>query len=202
MAPRIRPLIPSELAPEQNALYGAITGGPRARGPQHFALTADDGSLRGPFDVMLRSPAVGTAQQELGAAIRYRTGLTDRMRELAILLVAAHWDSAFERDSHEAIARAIGFTEEELGAIRVGDVPCSLKPRRTVGTAVGRAAGRRPFGRGVGCGIRRPRCRRRVRAHRARRRTTRPSRCNCACSASTEIARSAQRDTVSLYESR
>ena len=90
MAPRIRPLTPSELTPEQQALYGAITGGPRAQGPQHFALTSDDGSLRGPFDVMLRSPAVGTAQQELGAAIRYRTGFTDRMRELAILLVAAH----------------------------------------------------------------------------------------------------------------
>ena len=55
---------------------------------------------------MLRSPAVGTAQQELGAAIRYRTRFTDRMRELAILLVAARWDSAFERESHEAIARA------------------------------------------------------------------------------------------------
>ena len=122
MAPRIRPLAPGELAPDQSALYAAIAGGPRADGPQHFALTADDGSLRGPFDVMLRSPAVGTAQQELGAAIRYRTGFTDRMRELAILLVAAHWDSAFERQSHEAIARAIGFTEAELTAIRRLDV--------------------------------------------------------------------------------
>jgi 4-carboxymuconolactone decarboxylase len=122
MVLRIRPLTPSELTPEQHALYGAITGGPRAQGPQHFALTADDGSLRGPFDVMLRSPAVGTAQQELGAAIRYRTGFTDRMRELAILLVAARWDSAFERESHEAIARALGFREDELVAIRSLDV--------------------------------------------------------------------------------
>src|SRR6476659_5793146 len=106
MAQRIHPLRPSALTPEQSALYTAITGGPRAQGPQHFALTSEDGSLRGPFDLMLRSPAVGTAQQELGAAIRYRTGFTDRMRELAILLVAAHWDSAFERESHEAIAIA------------------------------------------------------------------------------------------------
>ena len=122
MAPRIRPLTPDELNPEQSALHAAITGGPRAQGPQHFALTSADGSLRGPFDLMLRSPAVGAAQQELGAAIRYRTAFTDRMRELAILLVAAHWDSAFERESHEAIARAIGFTEDELAAIRAIDV--------------------------------------------------------------------------------
>lgn len=122
MPPRIRALPPDDLTPEQTALYAAITGGPRAQGPQHFALTAADGSLRGPFDVMLRSPAVGAAQQELGAAIRYRTGLSDRARELAILLVAARWGSAFERESHEAIARALGFDEHDLAAIRALDV--------------------------------------------------------------------------------
>jgi 4-carboxymuconolactone decarboxylase len=121
MGPRIHPLAPSELTPAQRALYGVITGGPRAQGPQHFPLTSEDGSLRGPFDAMLRSPAVGTAQQELGAAIRYRTRFTDRSRELAILLVAARWDSAFERESHEAIARALGFREDELAAIRALD---------------------------------------------------------------------------------
>jgi 4-carboxymuconolactone decarboxylase len=122
MSPRIQPLTPVELSTEQSALYAAITSGPRAQGPQHFALTGADGSLRGPFDLMLRSPAVGAAQQDLGAAIRYRTGLADRVRELAILLVAAHWHSAFERDSHEAVARAVGFTEGELAATRALDI--------------------------------------------------------------------------------
>jgi alkylhydroperoxidase family enzyme len=136
MAPRIRPLTPGELTPEQSGLYSAITGGPRAQGPQHFALTSEDGSLRGPFDAMLRSPAIGTAQQELGAAIRYRTGFTDRVRELAILLVAARWDSAFERESHEAIARALGFSEQELAAIRDVDVSSFTGDERLVGTAV------------------------------------------------------------------
>lgn len=136
MASRIRPLTPEELTPEQSALHRAIAGGPRAQGPQHFRLTADDGSLRGPFDLMLRSPAVGTAQQELGAAIRYRTGFTDRMRELAILLVAARWDSAFERESHQAIARALGFGEDELAAIRSQDVSLFSGDERMVAAAV------------------------------------------------------------------
>lgn len=122
MAPRIRPLTPPELTGEQAALYAAITGGPRAAGPQHFALADDAGALRGPFDAMLRSPAVGTAQQALGAAIRYRTHLDDRARELAILLVAARWSSAFERESHEAVARAAGFTDDELAAVAREDV--------------------------------------------------------------------------------
>lgn len=121
MAPRILPHAPAELTDAQRALYDAITGGPRAAGPQHFPLTAADGSLRGPFDALLLSPAVGTALQEVGAAIRYRTRLSDRARELAILLVAARWGSAFERESHEAIARAIGFTDSELVALRTED---------------------------------------------------------------------------------
>lgn len=136
MTHRIPPLPPEHLTPEQRTLYTAIMGGPRARGPQHFALTAKDGSLRGPFDLMLRSPAVGAAQQELGAAIRYRTTFSDRARELAILLVAARWDSAFERESHEAIARAIGFSETELAAIRVEDLSPFEQDEAVVGRAI------------------------------------------------------------------
>lgn len=117
-ATRLRPRTPDELNGTQRALYDAIAHGPRASGPQHFALTAADGSLRGPFNALLLSPAVGTAVQELGAAIRYRTRLDDRTRELAILLVAARWDSAFEREAHEAIARALGVTDDEIAALR------------------------------------------------------------------------------------
>jgi 4-carboxymuconolactone decarboxylase len=135
MAPRKTPRPPTSLDLDERALYDAITGGPRAAGPQHFALTADDGSLNGPFDAFLLSPAVGTALQELGSAIRYRTHLDDRCRELAILLVAAHWDSTFEREAHEAIARSVGFDEETLAAVRARE----LSPFTGIELAVGRA---------------------------------------------------------------
>ena len=121
MTARIRPRRRDELIGDQQRLYDAIVGGPRAQGPQHFALTNADGSLRGPFDALLLSPAVGTALQEVGAAVRYRTAMTDRARELAILLVAARWDCAFEREAHEAVARAAGFSDAELAALRAED---------------------------------------------------------------------------------
>ena len=134
--------------------------------------------------LMLRSPAVGTAQQELGAAIRYRTGFTDRMRELAILLVAAHWDSAFERESHEAIARALGFGDDELAAIRAQDVT-ALRRRR---------AHRRhaPSSRcwtatsTTSCGMRHPPRSASTASSSSPRSsgTTRPSPCSCGCSVS------------------
>lgn len=118
---RLPDLTPEELDPDQRALYDAITSGPRAQGPQHFALTRPDGSLTGPFNAFLRSPQVGVALQDLGAALRYRTSLPDRIREIAILMVAAHWDSAFERHAHEAVGRAVGLTDGELATIREGD---------------------------------------------------------------------------------
>ncbi|MBX6767028.1 MAG: carboxymuconolactone decarboxylase family protein [Actinomadura rubrobrunea] len=117
--PRLRRLRPDELDAEQRALYEEIVSGPRGNGP--FALTDDAGGLHGPFNAMLLRPTLGHALQGLGAAIRYRGALPDRCREIAILVVAAVWDSAFERHAHEAAGRAAGLTDEELRALRDGD---------------------------------------------------------------------------------
>ena len=114
--PRLRP---DELSPPQRALYDTIAGGPRASGP--FALVGDDGSLEGPFNAMLLQPALGEALQALGGAVRYRTALSPRSREIAILTVARVWDSAFERRAHEAVAGAAGMSPAELAALRDGD---------------------------------------------------------------------------------
>ena len=102
---------------DQRALYDAITGGPRA-GSRQFSLVDAEGGLEGPFNAMLLQPALGHALQELGSAVRYRSTLTDRAREIAILLVAAVWDSAFETYAHEAVGRSIGLSGDELAALR------------------------------------------------------------------------------------
>ncbi|AXB48333.1 carboxymuconolactone decarboxylase family protein [Amycolatopsis albispora] len=121
---RLPHLEPGELDDRQRELYDAITGGPRAGGP--VPLTDDYGRLAGPFNAMLVAPAVGTALQRLGAAIRYETSLSARVRELAILAVAAHWDSGFERYAHEPVALAAGVTAEQLAAVRSGELPDGL----------------------------------------------------------------------------
>jgi 4-carboxymuconolactone decarboxylase len=120
---RHAPVPPARLEGEALALYEQITTGPRASGPQHFSLTRADGSLTGPFDAFLLNPRLGKALQAVGAAIRYDGALTPRAREIAILTVAAAWDSAFERDAHEAVGRSVGLTDSELQAIRERRVP-------------------------------------------------------------------------------
>lgn len=111
---------PDRLDARQRALYDSIVGGPRASGPQHFRLVDSAGGLEGPFNAFLLQPEVGECLQRLGAAIRFGTSLDDRERELAILVVAAEWNSGFEQHAHEAIGRAAGLTDEELEAIRAG----------------------------------------------------------------------------------
>lgn len=115
--PRIPRLRPDQLDEAQRAVYDGIVGGPRAAGPQRFRLTEDDGSLTGPFGALLVAPAVGTAMSRLGEAIRYQTSLDDRVREIAILVVAARHRSDFEWYAHAAIGRHVGLDDELLAAL-------------------------------------------------------------------------------------
>jgi 4-carboxymuconolactone decarboxylase len=121
--PRLAGLLPKQLTPEQQELYGAIAGGRRAQGPQLFPLVDEVGCLRGPFNAMLLSPPLGGPLQAVGAAVRYAGQLTDRERELAILTVAHRWASHFEWSSHEAVARHSGLSGEEIEAAKSGIAP-------------------------------------------------------------------------------
>ncbi|WP_433511751.1 carboxymuconolactone decarboxylase family protein [Nonomuraea sp. CA-143628] len=106
---------PAHLDTDALALYEKIIEGPRGT-----SMLDDAGGLIGPFNAMLLSPPVGDALQELGAAIRYRSVLSARAREIAILVVAGHCDSAFEQRVHEEIGRGLGLTDDELAALRTG----------------------------------------------------------------------------------
>jgi 4-carboxymuconolactone decarboxylase len=132
--PRLRP---QDLDPAQQALYRSITEGPRSGGP--FALADEDGVLQGPFGGFLLSPTVGDALQRVGAAVRYGSGLSDRLRELAILAVAAAQDSAFERTAHEAVGATCGLTEAEMRAVREGGDPELADPVEAAGLSLARA---------------------------------------------------------------
>jgi 4-carboxymuconolactone decarboxylase len=113
---RLAPLTPDVLDEDQRRLYQEIASGPRASGARPGDLVESSGVLAGPFNAMLLRPELGSALQALGAAIRYRGALGGRARELAILVVAARWESEFEWRVHESAGRALGLREEELAA--------------------------------------------------------------------------------------
>jgi 4-carboxymuconolactone decarboxylase len=119
MTRRLERFLPQDLDEAQRALYDAIVSGPRGSG----GLLDSHGSLRGPFNAMLLAPELGQLLQAIGASLRYRGRLSDRVREMSTLLVAAAYGSAFERSAHEPAARAAGVTDDELTAIAAGGRP-------------------------------------------------------------------------------
>jgi 4-carboxymuconolactone decarboxylase len=120
LPPRLDLIPPADLAPAQRALYDAITGGPRASQAGTVPIADADGQLLGPFAIMLLSPDVGNAMQQVGATIRFGTALTGRERELAILTVAGALNSEFERLAHVPAARSLGLTEPQIDAALSG----------------------------------------------------------------------------------
>jgi 4-carboxymuconolactone decarboxylase len=137
--PRLPKLQPPFRNEDQERLYDTITSGPRGgtRGP--FALVDDTGALTGPFNAMLLQPGLGAPLQALGTAVRFQGRLPGRARELAILVVAAHWASAFEQHAHEAAGRLAGLTEAELAAVRAGEEPSLADPAERATVRVARA---------------------------------------------------------------
>jgi 4-carboxymuconolactone decarboxylase len=136
---RLAALSSDTMTPEQVGLYREILSGPRGQGPRAVLLATGAGGLAGPFNAMLYAPEVGHALQELGAAIRFRTSLTPRIREMAILVVAQAWDSAYERSSHEPIGRDAGLTEPEIEALRTGADPAFTDEQDQVAYSVVRS---------------------------------------------------------------
>ena len=138
---RIGKLEPAALDAEQRSLYDAIAGGRRAQGPQLFRLVDAERAAGGPVQ-RLPAAARGSGRPCRRSAPRCATRprLDDRSREIAILVVAAHWRSDFEWYAHEAVGRAAGLGDAELG-----------RPARGPARRAGRAPSRgRAHGRGAG----------------------------------------------------
>lgn len=122
---RLDPLTRDRLTAEQHALFEALTGGILGGTRSAAVITDESGQVQGPFTVMLHHPKLGHPIQQLGGVLRFGGTLSDRARELVILVVAAHWKSEFEWWAHEAIGRRVGMSDTELDALRTG-LPLAL----------------------------------------------------------------------------
>ena len=125
---RARWFRPDQLDANQRALYEAILSGPRNSAPRSTPLTDALGRFSGPFNAMFYSPLLGDPLQELGAAVRYRSGLDGAARELAILEVARVNRCDTEWNGHSRIAEANGVTAEQLETLKHGEIPKGLTP--------------------------------------------------------------------------
>lgn len=108
--PRLEPLDPGQMSAEQRRIYDAIVAGPR-------------GSVPAPLSIWLRRPGLAEHAQALGQYCRYDSSLPPRLSELAIMVTAAAWRSAYEWWAHEPHALKAGIAPAVLEALRQGREP-------------------------------------------------------------------------------
>ena len=107
---RLPPIRDEALTPAQRAAAQELSSGPR-------------GKLGGPFVPLLRSPELMARVQKVGEFLRFESALPDRIKELAILVVARHWDQPYEWSFHLPLALKAGVTRAAAEAIAEGRPP-------------------------------------------------------------------------------
>jgi nitroreductase/alkylhydroperoxidase family enzyme len=121
--PSLTPLVPEQLDPAQRVLYDAVLASPRGQGGARRLIRRDDGTLTGPFDAWLRTPALGAHLERVGMALRTDTVVPAAAREIAVLVVARAWSADFEWWVHGIVARAEGVPAAAIEAIGHGRRP-------------------------------------------------------------------------------
>jgi 4-carboxymuconolactone decarboxylase len=104
---RLAKLSYDQLSPEQKAAWDEVVAGPRKK-------------MHGPFFIWLHSPELLTRGQKLGLYARFQSSLPQRLSELCILIIAAHWKAEGEWVDHAPIARDLGVDTDALEALRQG----------------------------------------------------------------------------------
>jgi AhpD family alkylhydroperoxidase len=127
---RLRRLTRPELDVAQGAFFDALAA--RSATSKILHGIGADGGLDGPSNARLRSPVIGGADQDYGEAVRRHSELSERTRELAILVVAYFVDCQYELFAHEWMGRAAGLTDGQLATLRAGGVPADLPPDEAV----------------------------------------------------------------------
>ena len=120
---RLPDILPTEFTNRQQALFENISGGKRGVESDPATFLNPSGGLRGPFNALLYSPAIGDAVQRVGEAVRFEGELPAQLRELAILTVAAHWQAQYEWWAHARIACDVGLPAQIIDGIKAGALP-------------------------------------------------------------------------------
>ncbi len=89
-------------------------------------LAGQRGSMQGPYNVLLHSPAMGDLAQQFGAYMRFHSSLPLKLNEMAILLVARFWRCEFVWWIHRQIALDNGLGSALVDAILARQTPRGL----------------------------------------------------------------------------
>ena len=121
--PRVPQVELADMTAQQREFYDKYATGVRAAPGSTFPLVDGEVHLMGPPAVWVLSQPLGLALERFGYAIRYELSLPRRAQEIAILMVAQHGQSEFERFAHAQAGLTAGLTEDDLAALAAGTRP-------------------------------------------------------------------------------
>jgi 4-carboxymuconolactone decarboxylase len=132
------PLIaPAELTDEQKPLYADMKKGIGSNFNAFLTVapegSAEAGALMGPWNPWLHEPRIGGAVWELTKAMTMEATLPDPVRQIAILVTGAHFNSAYEIYAHVAVAKQDKMSAERLATLVSGSRPNDLSKEEGVG---------------------------------------------------------------------
>ena len=110
---RMSKIAPENMTDAQRKVAAELASGPR-------------GEVRGPFNVLLRSPELMSPLQKVGEYLRYRCALDRRIAEMATLIAARHWTQVYEWSAHHPLALKAGLKAEIAQAIAEGRRPTGM----------------------------------------------------------------------------
>lgn len=86
-------------------------------------LLKSRGHLRGPLGVWLHSAGLAIAAAELGDFLRFRSGMPEDLKEIAILVTATHWQAEHARQAHGRLAAKAGVSSAAIDAMAADRPP-------------------------------------------------------------------------------
>ena len=92
-------------------------------------LEATRGRIPTPYRIWIHSPKLARPLQELGTCLSEETSLSKREFEIAILLIAKHWQAAYVFDVHVREALQVGVPDAVIASIGAGSLPDFAEPR-------------------------------------------------------------------------
>jgi 4-carboxymuconolactone decarboxylase len=112
--PRFAQLTVDQLNPQQKVLADEI-------------LKVSSVGIGGPYNLLLRSPELGTRMFALLDYLRFNTSVPRRLNEFAILVQARLWTSQVEWLAHYPLALKEGVTEATLADLKARRRPTSMR---------------------------------------------------------------------------
>jgi alkylhydroperoxidase family enzyme len=97
-----------------------------------FKVEREDGALMGPWNPWLHEPSIGRAIWDLTLALTANSTLPDNIRQIAIRVVGARFDAAYEIYAHIAVAEREGMTAERLSTLVADLKPNDLTREESV----------------------------------------------------------------------